>query len=144
MPTTSNVSPESPVIISGIRRQSSFSSKVFREVWLKTSLGRPFRTLTKPLKRKRFKALSRVKWSKTSSVLDAHNHEETSAMINEGGSRIRRINKIAATAGIKIRTGDRTQNHLNTTLPRPHRLTPMFQFPWISIALGLLREEDVR
>ena len=144
MPTTSNVSPESPVITSGIRRRSSSSSKVFREVWSRTSLGRPFRTPTKPLKRKRFKALSRVKWSRTSSALDAHNHEGTSATINEGGFRIRRINKIAVTAGIKTQTGDRTRDHPNTTLPRPHRLTLMFQFPWISIALGLLREEDAR
>src|SRR5712675_478251 len=105
MPTISNVSPESPVIISETRRRSSFSSKVFRGVWSRTSLDHPFRTLTKPLKKKRFKALSRVKWSKISSALDAHNHEGTSVTINEGGSKIRRINKIAATAEIKTRIG---------------------------------------
>src|SRR5712672_2649942 len=141
MPTTPNVSPESPVITSGIQRLLSFSSKASREVWSKTSSDRPFRTLTKLLKKKRSRALSHVKWSKTSSALDAH-HEGTSATINEGGSRICRINKITATAETKIRTGDRTRNHPNITLPRPHHLTRIFQFPWISTALGLPQEED--
>src|SRR5712672_2989716 len=144
MPTISNASPESPVIISGIQKQLSSSSKAFREVWSRTSSGHPFQTLTKPPKRKQFKALSRVKWSKTSSALDAHSHEETNATINEGGSKIRRINKIVATAGTKTQTGDRTQNHLNTTPPRPHRLTRMFQFLWTSTALEPLREEDAQ
>src|SRR5712672_2883286 len=93
-------------------------------------------------RRRRSRASNRVKWSKISLVLGGRNHEGTSATTNEGGSRTRRTNKIVAIAEIKTRIGDRTRNHPNTTLPRPHRLTRMSQSLWTSTALGPLREED--
>src|SRR5712672_1915762 len=108
MPTTSNASPESPVITSETQKPSSFSSKAFQEAWSKIFLGRPSRTPTKLPKRRRSKALSHVKWSRIFLVLDDRNHEETSATINEGGSRTRRTNRIVAIAEIKTQTGDRT------------------------------------
>src|SRR5712671_2323342 len=98
----------------------------------------------RPLKKRQSRASSRAKWLKTSSVLDDHNHEETNATTNEDGSRTRRTKQIATIEGIKTQTGDKTRNHLNTTLPWPHHPTRMSQSPWTSTVPGPLREEDAQ
>src|SRR5712672_573303 len=144
MRTISNVSPESPDTTLPTQKPLNSLSKVSREAWSKTFSGPPFRIPTKPLRRRRFRALSRAKWSKTFLALDGTNHEETNATINEDGSRTHPTNRIAVTAGIRTEIGDKMQGHPNTILPRPHHPTRTSQSPWISTVPGPPREEDVR
>src|SRR5712672_1515361 len=98
----------------------------------------------KPPRRKPSRVSSRAKWSKISSAPDDRNLEGTSVTTNEDGSRTPRTNRTAIVVGTKIRTGDKTRSHLNTTLPRHHRPTPTSLFLWTSTAPGPLREEDAR
>src|SRR5712671_2129923 len=98
----------------------------------------------KPPRRKPSKASSRVKWSKTSSALDDRNLEETNVTTNGDGSKTLRTNKTATAGGTKTRTGDRTRDHPNTTLPRLHHPMLTSPSPWTSTALEPLRGEDAR
>src|SRR5712671_195520 len=144
MQTTSNVSPESLDTTSQTQKPLNSLSKVSREAWSKTFSGPPFRIPTKPLRRRRFRALSRAKWSRTFLALDETNHEETNATINEDGSRTHPTNRIAATAGTRTEIGDKMQDRPNTIPPRPHHPTRTSQFLWTSTVPGPPREEDAR
>src|SRR5712671_1794298 len=96
----------------------------------------------KPLKKKRSKVSSRGKWSRISSAPDDLNNEEINVTINEGGSRTRQVNRIAAIAEIRTRIGDRMRNHPNTIPLRHHRPTRTSQSQWTLTVPGPLREGD--